>query len=438
MIAIPVIIGSMLLRIATFVVVMNYYKVSRHRTAWLLIAAAMILLALESLFQLFALTGFSSLVNTHFVPPVAGFAVSVLMLIGTVKVRTILRRLAATEQKSRMMEHRFQLLFNSSSDQIFVLTLEGRIVEVNQAACDWLAMSREELLTYYFREIKIGNAVEGVMDHIHTILKNKKHIFETELRSKTGKSLPVEINCRIVDIDTQQHIICVARNITERRELEKKIRIAIIETEETERRRFAKEIHDGLGPLLSTIKLYVNELECMAEQSDEKNEFAGHINRLINEAVDSARNIANNITPKVLTDFGLSQALITFCDTINATNLLHIHTHFKGIDQSIGPTFELIFYRIVTELINNTIKHANASEVEVQLEASNQKLRLTYRDNGRGFDLQQAIDKDDGHMGVKNIISRVRTMGGIFNFRNTSPGILITISVDLSAQPPTG
>ncbi len=430
-----IITGSMLLRIVTFVVVMNYYKVSRHRTAWLLIAAAVVLLALENFFHLLALYGFSNLSNTSFIPHIAGFAVSLLLLSGTVMVRSILKRLVATEEKSKVMEHHFQLLFNSSSDQIFVLTLEGKIVEVNQAACDWLEMSHDELVTHYFREIKLGAAVEGVVDHIHTILKNGKHIFETELKSKTGKNLPIEINCRLVNIDNQQHIICVARNITERRDLEKKIRIAIIETEETERRRFAKEIHDGLGPLLSTIKLYVNELECMSDVSDEKNEFAGHINRLINEAVDSARNIANNITPKILTDFGLSKALSTFCETINATNLLQINTSFQGVDRSIGPTYELIFYRIVTELINNTIKHANASNIEIRLEATKQKLLLAYRDNGIGFDLQKAIEKSDHHMGVKNIISRVRTMGGIFNFRNTLPGILITISVDLNLPP---
>ncbi len=427
-----IIIGiSMLLRLATFAVVINYYKVSRHRTAWLLIAVAMVLLALESLFQLLALAGVSTLASDSFIPYAAGLAVSVLMLTGTALISTILKRLAAAEKKKENIERRFQLLFNTSSDQVFVLTLEGKIVEVNLSACDRLEMKREELLNRYFKEIKAGTAAEGVMDHIHTIRSKGKYIFETELRSKSGNRFPVEINCRLVEIDDQPYITCIARNISERKELDKKVRIAIIETEETERKRFAKEIHDGLGPLLSAIKLYVNELDAMEDDTDERQEFISHINGMINEAVDSARNIANNITPKTLADFGLTKALTTFIETINATNLLKITTHFDVVDRSLGPTMELIFYRITNELINNTIKHANASVIDIKLRFTEQKLHLNYRDDGIGFDLQQAIDKGDNHMGVKNIISRVRSMNGIFNFRNTAPGIEISITVDI-------
>lgn len=422
---------SMLLRLATFAVVINYYKDSRHRTAWLLIASAMALLALESLFQLLALAGVSSLASDSFIPYAAGLAVSVLMLTGTALISTILKRLAAAEKKKENIERRFQMLFNTSSDQVFVLTLEGKIVEVNLSACDRLEMKREELLNRYFKEIKAGTSAEGVMDHIHTIRSKGKYIFETELRSKSGNRFPVEINCRLVEIDDQPFITCIARNISERKELDKKVRIAIIETEETERKRFAKEIHDGLGPLLSAIKLYVNELDGMEEDTDERKEFISHINRMINEAVDSARNIANNITPKTLADFGLTKALSTFTETINATNLLKITTHFDVADHRLGPTMELIFYRITNELINNTIKHANASTIDITLRLKEQKLHLIYRDDGIGFDLQQAIDKGDNHMGVKNIISRVRSMNGIFNFRNTIHGIEISITVDI-------
>lgn len=432
-----IIISSMLLRLATFGVVMNYYKVSRHRKAWLLIAAAMVLLALESLFQLLSLLGVSQLATGSFIPHAAGLAVSILMLIGTALISYIMKRLVNIERTKDNIERRFQMLFNTSSDQVFVLTLDGQIVEVNLSVCERLEMQREELLTHHFKEIKAGSSSEGVMDHIHTIRTKGKHIFETELRSKTGKVFPVEINCRLVEIDDQPYITCVARNISERKELDKKVRIAIIETEEKERKRFAKEIHDGLGPLLSAIKLYVNELDGMDDESEEKKEFIFHINHMINEAVDSARNIANNITPKMLTDFGLTKALSNYAETINATHVIYIKTHFESLDSSLDPTLELIFFRIITELINNSIKHANASTIDITLAINQQKLQLDYRDDGSGFDLQQAIDKGDNHMGVKNIISRVRSMNGIFNFRNTSPGIQINIAVDLQPEQVT-
>jgi len=389
----------------------------------------MVLLALESLFQLLSIAGISSLTTRTFLPHAAGLAVSMLMLAGTALIRTILKRLAIVERNKENIEQRFQMLFNTSSDQLFVLSPEGMIVEVNQSACERLESNRNELLNKHFADIKSGPLVDGVMDHINTIRNYGVHIFETELKSSKGKVFPIEINCRQIEIDDQPFISCVARNITGRKELDKKVRIAIIETEETERRRFAKEIHDGLGPLLSTIKLYVNELETLENEPHEKEDFIAYINQLIDEAVDSARNIANNITPKILSDYGLKRAIETFCEAINATSLLKISARFQGFDRKIASTLELILYRIITELINNTIKHANAATIEIDLQQSENKLTLVYKDDGAGFDLEQAIEKDDNHMGVKNIISRVRSLNGVFNFKNTNPGILIHISV---------
>lgn len=423
--------ASMLLRLATFFVVLNYYKVSRHRNAWLLIAAAMILLALENLFQLLADAGVSDLALGSTIPHTAGFIVSVLMLTGTALISNILKRLASAERKKESIEKRFQLLFDTTSDLLFVITPTGNIIEANQAACESLGYNRQQLLEKRFADIKAGPSAEGVMDHVITIKKNGMHIFETELLQKDSKTFPVEINCRLIEIEENPYISCIARSISERKELDKKVRIAIIETEETERKRFAKEIHDGLGPMLSAIKLYVNELDADEQPAEEREEFVRYINHLIDDAVDSARNIANNITPKILADYGLTRATQIFCDTINATNLLRINTRFIGVQRDIGPTLELIFYRIITELINNTIKHANASQVEIALKTVNQKIVLSYTDNGEGFDLEEAIRKGDDHMGVKNIISRVRSMNGAFYFRNTHPGIHINIDVDL-------
>ncbi|MBK9291662.1 MAG: PAS domain S-box protein [Bacteroidetes bacterium] len=436
MTSIILIAASMLLRLATFAVVMNYYKDSRHRSAWLLIAAAMVLLALENLFQLLAIAGVSNLAQGQLIPHSAGFAVSVLMLTGTAMINTILKRLAAAERRKESIEKRYRLLFDTTSDLLFVLQTDGQITEVNQATCDRLKMSRQQLLSKRFADIKAGAAAEGVMDHLNDIQKKGYHIFETELLTGQGQRFPVELNCRLVDIDENQHITCIGRSTAQRRELDKKVRIAIIETEERERRRFAKEIHDGLGPLLSTVKLYVNELETTAPGTDEHTEYIGQINHLLNEAIDNARNIANNITPRVLSDYGLQKAIESFAETINSTKLLKINTRFTNIGRNIGATLELMCYRIISELINNTIKHANASTIDIALELRDGKLHLDYRDNGQGFDLQDAIEKGDNHMGVKNIISRVRSLNGVFNFRNTWPGIEIQIILDVQTAGP--
>ena len=247
--------------------------------------------------------------------------------------------------------------------------------------------------------------------------------------SSTGKRIPVEMSCRFIAIDDKPCITCVARNISERKELEKRVLIATIETEENERSRFAREIHDGLGPLLSTIKLYVNELE--TSEQEEREPHTQYIIQLIDEAVSSARNIANNITPKIITDYGLLRSLEEFCTGINATKLLQIRFLPEGINQNLGNTIEVSLYRIITELINNTIKHAQAQQVLIELKQEGNRIWLKYKDDGIGFELDRALEKGDHTLGLRNIISRVRSLKGDFSFRNTSPGIEVKIGLDL-------
>jgi len=420
---------SLLLRLVTFAVVMNYVNISKHRLAWWMIAAAMILMALENFFQLLAIEGISDLAVGKTVPPVAGLVVSVLILSGTVMIRTILKRLSKAERTRLSINHRYQMLFNTSSDQIFVLDGTGQILEVNQAACERLAYTREELLLRSFSSLKAEGNSEGVLDHLDSIRLKKMHIFETELLSQSGQRIPVEMSCRMIEIDDKPCITCVARNISARKELEKRVLIATIETEENERSRFAREIHDGLGPLLSTVKLYVNELEPNGNKEEHMANIQ-YINKLIDEAVSSARNIANNITPKIITDYGLIRSLENFCQSINATKLLQISFEHDNLSSGLGSTIELTLYRIITELINNTIKHAQAQQVRIELFQQVNHIRLSYRDDGIGFELDEALEKSDQTLGLKNIISRVRSLKGDFSFRNTRPGIEILIDLD--------
>jgi signal transduction histidine kinase len=181
--------------------------------------------------------------------------------------------------------------------------------------------------------------------------------------------------------------------------------------------------------LLSTIKLYVNELEYNEKKSGHDANIQ-YINKLIDEAVSSARNIANNITPKIITDYGLIRSLENFCQSLNATKLLEINFQHEHLSSHLGSTIELTLYRIITELINNTIKHAQAQRVHIELMQEASRIRLSYHDDGIGFELDEALEKSEQTLGLKNIISRVRSLKGNFSFRNTRPGIEILIDLD--------
>ncbi|NOX86599.1 MAG: tetratricopeptide repeat protein [Chlorobi bacterium] len=201
---------------------------------------------------------------------------------------------------------------------------------------------------------------------------------------------------------------------------ERKVLDAVMETEFRERKRFAEDLHDGLGVLLSTLKLYIGEMKSETSRQDRKT-LTGQINNLLDEAIKNARNISNNIMPAVLKNNGLNAAIRSFSDKINASGKVRITIHPANQNKRHKPTIEITLYRIITELINNTLKHAEATNIEILMTEKNNKLFMTYRDDGKGFDYKKMDKSGKKGMGFENIKSRLGSINGKYTF-NTAPG----------------
>ncbi|MBP3419235.1 MAG: hypothetical protein J6K74_01410 [Marinifilaceae bacterium] len=187
--------------------------------------------------------------------------------------------------------------------------------------------------------------------------------------------------------------------------MENRILSAVIKTEERERQYFAKELHDGLGPLLSVVKMLSTGFS--KEKSDEDNQLlAQSITQAVDEAIISVREISANISPHILNNFGLYEAIAAFTKRIQPTLNVEFEANFKKTRFPFAV--ESIMYRVVCELINNTIKHAGATKVEVKLNLEHNKLHLEYSDNGRGF----LIDNETMGMGLENMRYRLRSGSG--------------------------
>ncbi|MBU2649457.1 MAG: sensor histidine kinase, partial [Bacteroidetes bacterium] len=207
---------------------------------------------------------------------------------------------------------------------------------------------------------------------------------------------------------------------------------AVINAEEKERARLSKELHDGLGPILSAIKLYVNQLKDESDEN-EKQELFGITTDIIDEAIENTRTISNNLRPRVIEEYGLVKAIKEFIRKINKTQKIGITFNSENIPEKLNKTLELIFYRIINELINNTIKHAGATHVDVFLEYRDERLVLTYHDDGVGFDEQEIFDHESQGMGLNNILSRIRSIDGDVSFESQpGQGMLFKAWVDLN------
>jgi signal transduction histidine kinase len=207
---------------------------------------------------------------------------------------------------------------------------------------------------------------------------------------------------------------------TDRLRSEKRVINAIINTEENERKRFAKDLHDGLGPILSTVKMSLSAL------TDRIKDQAGLVilnntNHLVNEAISTIKDISNNLSPHVLSNFGLASAISAFTTKINQTKAVEIDFKSNMESQRLDNDKEVVVYRAVCELINNSVLHSGASRIEIELNKHEKFVTLQFYDNGRGFDTSSLTREDIKGMGLSNIETRVKTVEGVFILEST-PG----------------
>jgi len=201
---------------------------------------------------------------------------------------------------------------------------------------------------------------------------------------------------------------------------EKRVISAIINTEENERKRFAKDLHDGLGPIMSTVKMSLSALgDRIKDPTDTV--ILNNTNHLVNEAINTLKDISNNLSPHVLSNFGLSSALSAFIAKINQTKAIEIDFKSNMEDQRLESEKEVVMYRAACELINNSIRHSGASRIEIELNKHEKFITLQFNDNGRGFDTELLACEDTKGMGLSNIETRVKSVDGVFILEST-PG----------------
>ncbi len=200
---------------------------------------------------------------------------------------------------------------------------------------------------------------------------------------------------------------------------------AVIETQESERKRLAEDLHDSVGQVLSAIKLKLHKLD---KQSDGKNEMLADTCKLTDECIQEIRNIIHNVLPPVLTDFGLIDALEALCNKMNSNTAIQVVFTKKLSPERFPSAIELTVYRIAQELFGNAVKHSDATSIHVELSKHGNALIMSFRDNGKGFNLD---DVTQG-FGIKNLHSRVQLINGKIDiYSKPLSGTITTINIPL-------
>lgn len=344
------------------------------------------------------------------------------------------KQLAFAREALERSEEQFRTIFNSSSDEIYIIDIDGFILEVNDLACENLKYSKKELIGKHFREIKSERYVGDVQKNLDMIRHFGQFRYETENITHDGKIIPLEMKSRVIEYNGEKRILTIARDITERKEIEERILKAIISTEENERERFAADLHDDLGPILSTIKLYTDMLKKGDFKKTGKEETVANIDELVDMAIRTSREISNQIRSNVLKDFGLAAAITEFCSFINQAGSLTIDLRTMNYSIDRRGIEESILFQVVKELINNTLKHSKAKNILIDLKSIDNQIILYYRDDGSGFDMETAMKSRSG-LGLYNILNKVKTINGTCDLNSSlGKGMFMTISVKLKKE----
>lgn len=203
---------------------------------------------------------------------------------------------------------------------------------------------------------------------------------------------------------------------------------AIIRTEEKERRFFSKELHDGLGPILSSIKMSLSALNSNTLDNVNK-EILQRTEKTVDHAIVTTKEISNYLNPQVLERFGLKKALKIFANNIMATKQLSIDLLLEYPDNKMDHNTAVVLYRVFCELINNTIKHAKATESKISIFLTGNMFKCMYEDNGIGFNTTTAVLNGSG---ILNMKSRVKSLNGQFTLSGSpGKGIFVKILIPL-------
>ena len=224
----------------------------------------------------------------------------------------------------------------------------------------------------------------------------------------------------------QQQMIMQNREVDFQRELME----ATLESQEVERSRIAKDLHDSVGVMLSTLQLIIKQYGSKGEPDPQRTEVVEKSSEIIQSTITTVRRISHNLIPPELSMLGLKAALERIADDINQAEQLQLHVEFPRNYKRLPVKHETILFRVAQELLNNTLKHSGASEAHIRLERKGEDVTFSYADNGKGISdkLFASEEQEVRGLGLKNIEGRCRSLGAEVSWnRNRQPGMSIAI-----------
>lgn len=322
----------------------------------------------------------------------------------------------------------FTNIFNSVSDMVFVIDNKGMIADVNRSG---------EIQLGYDQGCLHGGQFNMLRKEIPAFFQSVKHRLKTQssltindsyLTRKNGELIQVRIHVSYLNDTREKLILLTATDISFQAQAEKMIIRAIIDTQEKERQRLAKDLHDSLTQQLAAIKFYISSINTETKDKTER-AILRKSNEGLTDVITDMRNICFNLMPRTLKEFGLAKAIKEFCDHYPQAQHTEFVIHEIKTLPHLPSDLAIDLYRVIQEIISNAVKHGRAGRIKISLACRNRTIMVTVNDNGIGFDSK----KESNGMGLKNMESRVRSHNGkVYIKSNTGAGTSCRIVVPVT------
>ena len=350
------------------------------------------------------------------------------------------------EEALRESEERYRELFENARDAIYVHDLDGKYISVNRAAEALSGYPRDEILGHSFTEFVVQEHFDQACNCLLAKLKKEgETTYEVEVLAKDGRRVPVEVSSRAIYENGE--IVGVqgtARDITERKQAQDTLRMfsrQLIEAQEDERRRIARDLHDQIGQALTAVKMNLYTVQRFCDAPEAAHCLKDNIDA-VDEALRLVRDLSVDLRPPLLDDLGLATALCWYVDRYakRAGVTTEVLIEMPNQNERFSRELETACFRIAQEALTNVVRHARATHVLLQLTRTETELEMVVRDDGVGFD-RAALRKRARRvatLGLLGMQERAHAAGGVLDIDSKSfKGTEVRFTVPIHITLPT-
>jgi PAS domain S-box-containing protein len=354
-------------------------------------------------------------------------------------VRDVSERIHARDELA-MREKRFRALIEESSDVVALVTREGIFSYISPSIIRVLGYAPDELIGMSALALIHPLDLEFINRLFGELLCEPLKIAAAEIRykGKNGSWRWIEgVGKNLLEDPSVSAIVINFRDITDRKvadEMLREIPIRIINAQESERRRVARDLHDSVNQILSSVKFRMESVEERTQRRDKGlKDVVASAKFSLEKAMHEVRRISQNLRPSELDDLGVIPAVRSMCEEFGEVTKIDVDLKFLRFPKKLSPEIEVTMYRIIQEALSNVAKHSEATRLVIRCKRDHSRITLKIKDNGKGADQYELAvnpSKNSG-MGMLNMRERAAYVGGTVSVHSSPKG-----GMEISVQLP--